>query len=206
MISIVDYGIGNIGSIINMLKWIGHASRVVSTEREVMEAEALILPGVGAFGHGMRALSDRGLVEPIRRKALADKVPLLGICLGMQLLGSHSDEGNVDGLGLMNVRFRKFEAGANRLKVPHMGWNTVEVEQDSPLFDRSSDSQEQRFYFVHSYYGVCEDRTNLVASCSYGAPFAAVIGRGNILGCQFHPEKSHRFGASVLDKFARIKC
>lgn len=205
VISIVDYGIGNIGSVANMLRRIGAKFALAANPEQVEEAEALILPGVGAFDAGMNALREKGLVEPLLRQARERRVPILGICLGMQLLGNGSEEGDAAGLQLIDadfVRFR-FPAGS-ALKVPHMGWNTLEIVRQNPILDATEG--EQRFYFVHSYFARVNDPSAVVATADYGGQFVAVFGRDNIYGVQFHPEKSHKFGMSVLRNFTRFRC
>jgi glutamine amidotransferase len=202
MIVVVDMGVGNIGSIVNMLKKVG-AQAVVSSDPAVIEgADKLILPGVGAFDNGMRNLTERRLVPVLTRKVREERTPILGVCLGMQLFTERSAEGRLPGLGWLaadTVRF-SFEADQGRLKVPHMGWNTLRVCRPHPLFADLDD--EPRFYFVHSYHLVCRDPGTVLAETSHGYAFPAAVGDGNIVGVQFHPEKSHRFGMRLLANFA----
>ncbi|HYJ78563.1 MAG TPA: imidazole glycerol phosphate synthase subunit HisH [Longimicrobiaceae bacterium] len=203
MIAIVDYGMGNLGSIANMLRKVGSEGVITSDPERIAAAEKLILPGVGHFGAGMRALGERGLIPVLNRKALDERVPVLGICLGMQLLTRHSEEGDAAGLGWIDadtVRFR-FAGEQARMRVPHMGWNGVRVERESPLFPGGAD-EETRFYFVHSYYVRCHDADAVLAHTSYGHPFVSAVQKGNVMGAQFHPEKSHRYGMSLLRGFA----
>lgn len=205
MIAIVDYGLGNIGSVAHMLRHIGADCTFASTVGEIEQADALILPGVGAFDYAMDVLHRKGFVEPLRRQALDRKVPILGICLGMQLLASRSEEGNATGLELIDAEFLKFrpEPGTT-LKVPHMGWNAVTTVRDNPLI--ASTDEEQRFYFVHSYYARTKYPSDDIATCNYGVQFVAAYGRDNVFGVQFHPERSHKFGMSVLKSFATLTC
>lgn len=205
MIAIVDYGLGNIGSVAHMLRHIGADCIFASTAQEIERASALILPGVGAFDYAMEILHRKGLVEPLRRQALDRKVPMLGICLGMQLLANRSEEGNAAGLGLIDAEFLKFrsEAGSG-LKVPHMGWNTATVVRENPLIDDTK--EEKRFYFVHSYYARTKNPHDDIATCTYGVKFVAAYGRDNIFGVQFHPERSHKFGMGVLRNFMTLSC
>ncbi|MBR2687868.1 MAG: imidazole glycerol phosphate synthase subunit HisH [Aquamicrobium sp.] len=205
MIAIVDYGLGNIGSVAHMLRHIGADCTFASTVEEIEKADALILPGVGAFDYAMDVLHRKGFVQPLRRQALDRKIPILGICLGMQLLASRSEEGNATGLELIDAEFLKFrpEPGTT-LKVPHMGWNAVTAVRDNPLI--ASTEEEQRFYFVHSYYARTKYPSDDIATCNYGVQFVAAYGRDNVFGVQFHPERSHKFGMSVLKSFATLAC
>ena len=202
MIAVISYGMGNTGSIVNMLHRIGEEA-VVTDEKSVLEqADKIILPGVGAFDHGMENLYEKDLVTTIKRVTLDKGVPFLGICLGMQLLGRKSEEGQTEGLGLIpfeSVRFR-FETD-NSLKVPHMGWDIVEFEQDDRVLTELKGVQ--RYYFVHSYHAVCENQENVLMTCEYGYKFAAAVKKDNIYGFQFHPEKSHKFGMKLLENFVR---
>jgi glutamine amidotransferase len=202
MIVVVDYGMGNVGSIANMLRKVG-AEAVISADHVVIEsAGKLILPGVGAFDQGMQNLTDRGLIPLLGRKVLEEGTPVLGVCLGMQLLARGSEEGRCPGLGWLDavaVRFRP-TAGDTRLKVPHMGWNTIMVQRPHPLL--SGLEQGARFYFVHSYHVVCQDPSVVLSRTGYGVDFVSAVARDNIVGVQFHPEKSHRFGMQVYRNFA----
>lgn len=202
MIVIVDYGVGNLGSIVNMLKKIGAKAQASSDPEALRAAEKLILPGVGAFDPGMRKLHEAGLVPLLNELVLEKKVPVIGLCLGMQLMTRRSAEGRETGLGWIQAETVRFKFGPDQahLKVPHMGWNTLEVRRPHPLVqDLGPDS---RFYFVHSYHIVCEQPGDVVAEAEYGYAFPAVISKGNVMGAQFHPEKSHRFGMQLLRNFA----
>ena len=199
MIAILDYGLGNLGSISNMLKVVGEKSTITASGDDIRRADGVILPGVGAFDAGMQKLHASGLADSIRKYAASER-PILGICLGMQLLGRKSEEGAMEGLGLIPfecVRFR-FRDGA--LKIPHMGWDVVELRQRHPLVEGLSGTQ--RYYFVHSYHAVCDKEENVLMTCSYGYEFAAAVVKGKVMGVQFHPEKSHDFGLALLEKFA----
>lgn len=201
MVGIINYGLGNLGSIQNMLKAIGEKSVISSNPEELDKCDRYILPGVGAFDAGMQKLNESGLVEYIKRKALEEKKPILGICLGMQLLGRKSEEGTLPGLGLIpfdNIRFRLEDSD---LKVPHMGWDIVEFKQDNPLLCGLEGTQ--RYYFVHSYHALCDSKENVLMTCDYGYEFAASVVKGNIMGVQFHPEKSHDFGMALLRNFIK---
>ena len=203
MIAVIDYGVGNVGSILNMLKKIGVEAIIASNEETINNVDKLILPGVGAFDVGMKRLANQGLIEVIKKFAVVDHKPLLGICLGMQMLGESSEEGIEKGLGLIpfhNIHFR-FD-GNTKLKVPHMGWDIITSDKnEDPLLYGLSD--QQRYYFVHSYHAVCDNKDNILMNCEYGYPFTAAVKKDNIYGVQFHPEKSHRFGMALLENFAR---
>ena len=203
MIAVVDYGMGNVGSIINMLKKIGVPCILTSEIKDIEKADKLILPGVGSFDAGMQKLKKSGLVGVIRKHAVDDKKPLLGICLGMQMLGRKSEEGSENGLSLIPFDNKRFNFnGDTSLKIPHMGWDiTTTVINDDALI-KSLDSQ-QRYYFVHSYHAVCDIEDNVLLRCEYGYPFVAAVKKDNIYGVQFHPEKSHKFGMALLENFAR---
>jgi len=203
MISVVDYGVANLGSILNMLKRIGAKADLVSTPEGVACAESIILPGVGSFDHGVSALQDSGLSEAIRKRILDDEVSILGICLGMQLLGLGSTEGVLSGLGLIDARCERFSFGENdSLKIPHMGWNTLIQKKNDRILEGLDDTA--RFYFVHSYHMVCTDPDDVLATTDYGGEFTAMVQRDNITGVQFHPEKSHRFGMQLLRNFSGV--
>jgi glutamine amidotransferase len=196
---IVDYGHGNLGSIKNMLKKIGVKDVIVSGNPDVIAlATKLILPGVGAFASGMLSLRERKLVGPLERKVLGEKVPILGICLGMQLFSQRSEEGPSEGLGWVEAETVRFAASDN-LKIPHMGWNSVRFRVGGGL--GRGIERDARFYFVHSYH-VRVKPPNALATASYGEDFVAALQCDNIVGVQFHPEKSHNFGMALLKNFA----
>jgi imidazole glycerol-phosphate synthase subunit HisH len=202
VIVVVDYGMGNLGSIANMLTRIG-ATVTISSDPAVIEtATKLILPGVGAFENGMRNLGDRGLVPVLHRRVLEQRVPILGLCLGLQLFTRRSEEGTLPGLGWIatdTVRFGGERLGAG-MKVPHMGWNLLRPARPHPLFD-GLDS-DARFYFVHSYHlAAAPDGADTMGTTTYGYEFASAAGRDNIMGVQCHPEKSHRFGMTLFRNF-----
>lgn len=199
MIAIVDLGLGNIGSVANMFHKIGIETAITADPIEVATAPALVLPGVGAFDRGAAALTRTGLREVLVDRANSG-VPLLGICLGMQLLARRSDEGTLPGLGLLAADVRRLRVGSDgELRVPHMGWNRVEPTRPSPLL---AGEGAQRFYFVHSYAVVCDDDEDVLAWTTYGARFASAVERGSVVGTQFHPEKSHVFGMALLAAWA----
>lgn len=202
MITIVDYGMGNVGSILNMLRRIGAPARLAAGEDDIRSADKLILPGVGAFDPGMRQLNESGLVDALNERVLGDRVPVLGICLGMQLLTRGSTEGSLPGLGWVEGRTLRFSPPENgeRLKVPHMGWNLAEPAAGSLLF-RGLES-EPRFYFVHSYHVEVDDPAQVAATTHYGLTFPSAVECGHVMGVQFHPEKSHHYGMALLRNFA----
>ncbi|MFZ2491237.1 MAG: imidazole glycerol phosphate synthase subunit HisH [Thermoanaerobaculia bacterium] len=199
MISVVSYGVANIGSMLNMLRKIGVAAQPVSKPEEVARAEKLILPGVGAFDNGITALRDLGLAEPLRAR-VAQGFPILGVCLGMQMLSYGSEEGALPGLGLVAGRCVRFRPGG-AVRIPHMGWSEPHFLQTDGL---AAGLDRARFYFVHSYHFVCDDPDDRLAVSQYGGEFTAAVHRDNIWGVQFHPEKSHRFGMALLRNFAGL--
>lgn len=204
MIVVVDYGMANLGSILNMFRRLGVEARATGDAAAVAAATRLILPGVGAFDQAMQRLHELRLLDVLNRRALEDRIPILGICLGMQLLTRGSEEGRRAGLGWIPAEARRFRFGQEhgRLRVPHMGWNTLLPTGTHPLL--SGLEVDARFYFVHSYYVRCDDPKNLLGETVYGDRFAACIAQGNVLGAQFHPEKSHRFGMRLLKNFAAL--
>jgi glutamine amidotransferase len=201
MITIVDYGMGNLGAIHNMFKRIGVPSIITDDLGTIDKAQKILLPGVGAFDAAMKRINETGLRAILDRKAQLEKIPILGICLGMQLLTRSSDEGQLPGLGWIAAETKRFAAAPN-LKVPHMGWNLVTKPQPSPLTENLPG--DARFYFVHSYYVTVDDPHHSILKTTYGHAFDAAIQRDNIFGAQFHPEKSHKFGMQLLSDFARI--
>lgn len=204
MISIINYKAGNIKSIQNMLKRIGVKSMICSSIEEIEQADKLILPGVGHYDHGMKNLHQSGLIEILNKKVLKDKIPLLGICLGAQLLGNKSEEGIEKGLGWIDMDVIKFDKKklSSSLKIPHMSWNEIKINKPSALFEGLNN--ESRFYFVHSYHMQPSERTDILSTTNYGYDFTSAIEKDNIYGVQFHPEKSHKFGMQLLTNFSNI--
>lgn len=202
MITIVNYGMGNLGSMLNMFKRIGVKACIESDPEDIRRAEKLVLPGVGAFDAAMQRINDTpGLREVLEHKATLEKIPVLGVCLGMQLLTQSSEEGKLNGLGWIAgaaTRFPKLEG----LKVPHMGWNVALPKTPSLL--TTDVGVEPRYYFVHSYCVHVVNSENSLMRSHYGLDFDSAIGHGNIFGVQFHPEKSHRFGMQILKNFATL--
>ena len=202
-ISVVDYGVCNIGALCNMLRRIGIEVKIAKNPEDILIAEKIILPGIGAFDQGMKELFSRGLVDPIKKKCLDSSTAILGICLGMQLLGESSEESNIKskGLGLIpgkSIRFQ-FPKDLN-LAIPHIGWNSIIPKSYSPIIE--SFDPLARFYFVHSYHFICKDNKYQITTSNYGYEFSSIIGKNKILGTQFHPEKSHRYGFKLLRNFA----
>ena len=205
MVVVVDYGMGNLGSIQNMLKRIGVESMISSEEKVIDSAQRLIIPGIGAFDNGMKRLNEFGLIPVLNKKAMQDKIPVLGICLGMQLMTESSEEGIAKGLSWLKgktIKF-KFDGENKKLKIPHMGWNTIEIKKTSPLFEDLP--EEKRFYFVHSYHVITEAEPDSLSTTNYGYDFTSMFQYGNLYGVQFHPEKSHKYGMKLLKNFATMK-
>lgn len=197
MIVIIDYGVGNTGSIKNMLKKIGVDVTISSDLDTLLSASKLILPGVGSFDNAMSKLHNLGMVELLNQKVIIEKTPFLGICLGMQLLAKHSEEGSLKGLGWIDATVEKFNL--SNYKVPHMGWNIPHIKKASAL--STNLPGESRFYFVHSYFFKPGNEKDILMTADYGRSFVAAIEHENILGVQFHPEKSHVFGLALLKNF-----
>jgi len=200
MIVVIDYGLGNLGSIANMLKKVKAEVLVSSRVDDIQKAEKLILPGVGPFDAGMKNLAGRGLIDLLNEKVVKGKTPILGLCLGMQLFTQKSEEGVLPGLGWIEAETVRFHfEDQTILKIPHMGWNFIKREQDNPIF--TDFDEETRFYFVHAFHCICHHKENILAITNYGYDFPSMIVKGNIVGTQFHPEKSHKFGMRLFKNF-----
>lgn len=202
MIGVVDLqeAGGNLRSVMAAFERVGVTLQVVS-ERDIERCDAVVLPGVGAFGDAMRSLERQGLVEPLRRHALENARPLLGICVGMQILAGRGEEfGTADGLGLVPGRVVRLDPGVAHLRVPNIGWCDVRVEAPSVLF---GEPEGATFYFAHSYHFVCDDRADAVATIDFPGPVTAAVERGSVFGVQFHPEKSQDAGLAALEAFCR---
>lgn len=201
MIVIVDYGLGNLGSIKNMLQHIGFEPVISSDKEHVLNAEKLILPGVGSFDQGMINLHKKELVTVLNQRVLVDRIPILGICLGMQLFGTKSEEGGLSGLSWIDQESKKFNPqDYQSFPVPHLGWEYVSfTENQSELLSGFND--ETKFYFSHSYYVSCKNRENVILETNYLHPFDAAVQKEHIVGVQFHPEKSHKYGIRLLTNF-----
>jgi glutamine amidotransferase len=200
MIAIIDYDIGNLAAVSNMLRRIGHDGVITADADTIAAADRIILPGNGHFDTCMRNIRATGLVPLLERRVLEEGVPLLGICVGAQMLGTGSEEGSEPGLGWFDMTVRRFPR-LEGLRVPHMGWNLVSMPDPShPLVEGLA--EDTRFYFVHSYYLDPGDGIETLMRADYGIDFAAAVARGNVAGVQFHPEKSHRFGKQLMSNFA----
>jgi glutamine amidotransferase len=204
MISIVDYGLGNIRAFLNVFRRLNIDARAVGSADELAGAERVILPGVGHFDHAMTRLEESGMRPVLEDLALKQRVPVLGVCVGMQMLGKSSDEGALPGLGWIDGHVRHFGAlaPAGDLPLPHMGWNDVRPAPGNPLFNGLE--SDTRFYFLHSFYFDCANRADSLADASYGGDFSCAVNAGNIFGVQFHPEKSHSSGTRLLQNFAEL--
>ena len=201
MIIVVDYGVGNISSMLNMLEFLGVEALPSREPADIGRASALVLPGVGAFDKAMKCLRETGSIGPLTDAVLRRRVPVLGVCLGMQLLARCSEEGESEGLGWIDADVRRIRLDpASSLKVPHIGWSIVRPTRPSALFP-DVDAVE-RFYFVHGYHMVCRDPDTILATVKYGADLCCAVQQDNVWGVQFHPEKSHRFGMRLLAAFS----
>jgi len=205
LIGIVDCGLGNVASVQRMFEAVDCDAEIIRDPARIANCAKLVLPGVGAFDTGMRLLGEEGWLEPLNDAASRHRVPLLGICLGMQLLCRGSEEGSLPGLGWIDADVRKLDvAGDARLKLPHMGWSETAATRESAILP--DDGEERRFYYVHKYRVVCDRAGDEIATAVYGGRFTAAVHRDNIYGVQFHPEKSHRFGKELLGRFGQLPC
>ena len=203
-ITVIDYGMGNLWSVLSALRYLGCNPTVSSDPNEITCAGSLVLPGVGSFRKAVDTLRQTGLDQAILDAVQTKGVKILGICLGMQLMCRSSEEGELPGLGWFDadVKLIKLQEETN-LKVPHMGWNTIDIKKPNALFDAEG---EQRFYFVHSYHVVCNDPSDVIATTHHGYDWTAAFSNQNIYGVQFHPEKSHRFGMELIKRFLKLPC
>jgi len=205
MVVIVDYGMGNLGSILNKIERLGAEVIISSNAKDIEEAGKLILPGIGTFVAGVEKLINYNLLDILNKKVLADKIPVLGICLGMQLMTKKSEEGNVNGFGWIEAETKRFifEENNIKLKIPHIGWNSLNIKRNSSLLkDIPTDAE---FYFVHSYHVCCAMQDDVIlATTHYGYDFISAIQKENIFGTQFHPEKSHKHGIKIIENFINL--
>jgi len=196
---------GNLGSVQNMLKRLGASSVRTTDPDEIRQADKIILAGIGGFDGAMERLKELGLVDVLTERVMGGRTPVLGVCLGMQLMAHQSAEGTMGGLGWLDADVERFDFGGDRsLPVPHMGWEEVKATRPSPLFDPSAGA-DPRFYFSHAYHVVCRNDEDVAATADYGGRFVAAIHRGNLLGTQFHPEKSHVFGMEIYRRFLALQ-
>lgn len=202
MVTIIDLGIGNVGSIKNMIHKLGKYSIITNLEDDIYNATKLILPGIGSFDNAITKMNKLGIKHALEEKVLSERIPFLGICLGMQLLAKGSQEGDLKGLGWVDGYVKKFTNLGN-LKVPHMGWNDISIIKESKLFTNSF-SEDRRFYFVHSYHFDCENKDDVLCTSNYGIEFTSAVQKNNIYATQFHPEKSHRFGLDLFNSFLAL--
>lgn len=204
MICIVNYGLGNIHAIVNIYHRLNIDVRIASTTDDLSCADRIILPGVGAFDWAMTRLNQSGMRRKLDEMVLFDGIPVLGICIGMQMMADRSDEGILHGLGWIDGEVKKFKSGPKdkNMRLPHMGWNNVRPLQDGGLFNGLD--ADSRFYFLHSYFFQPHERTNVYAQTDYYGIFASCVHERNIYGVQFHPEKSHRWGIKLLKNFSEI--
>jgi imidazole glycerol-phosphate synthase subunit HisH len=200
MISIIDYDAGNVGSIKNMLKRLGYASEITRDLETLKKSDKLILPGVGKFDYCMGNLERFGLIPLLNQKVLEQKIPILGICVGIQLFTKGSEEGSLTGLSWFDAYTVRFNLPNSAQKIPHMGWNDTYFSKKSRLFENMP--EEPRFYYVHSYHVQPKNTEDILSTCTYGYNFVGGLERENIIGVQFHPEKSHEYGMTVLKNFA----
>ena len=204
MITIIDYGVGNINAFVNVYKRVDVPVKIAKTAADLEGAEKLILPGVGHFDHAMNQLNNSGMREKLDDLVLNQKIPVIGICVGMQMMANNSDEGEVEGLKWIDATVKKFdETKIHQVtRLPHMGWNDVKPVKDISLFQGLE--KEAIFYFLHTYYFHCNQAQDILAVSEYGGEFASAAHHDNIFGIQFHPEKSHSYGATLLHNFAKL--
>jgi len=204
MITIIDYGVGNINAFVNVYKRVNVLTKIAKTASDLEGAQKLILPGVGHFDYAMSELIKSGMREKLDELVMIKKVPIIGICVGMQMMGNSSDEGNLDGLKWIDATIRKFDETKIQqvTKLPHMGWNDVKPICSNSLFKGLE--KEALFYFLHSYYFECNDKADILATSEYGVPFTCAAHHENVYGIQFHPEKSHHYGETLLHNFAKM--
>ncbi|MBP6755422.1 MAG: imidazole glycerol phosphate synthase subunit HisH [Bacteroidia bacterium] len=204
MITIIDYGLGNISAFQNVYKRLDIPTKIAKSVEDLQDVEKIILPGVGAFDYAMSQLNNSGMRERLDELVQKQKIPVIGICVGMQIMGNKSDEGQLEGLKWIDANIRKFDESTihQRTKLPHMGWNDVYPKNNHPLFEGLE--KDAIFYFLHSYYFECKNEEDILANSDYGVQFASAAHHDNIFGIQFHPEKSHQYGEKLLHNFAKL--
>lgn len=204
MITIIDYGSGNINAIKNIYERLNITFELATTKEQIIKADHIILPGVGAYDETISTLHEKGFTEVLKKIVQKEKVPILGICVGMQMLADNSEEGTLNGLGWIHGKVKKFNKNhiSHKPKIPHLGWNSIKIIRDCPIF--KDIDPEIGFYFVHSYYYECDDLANVICETVYGRAFHSAVNYKNIYGVQFHPEKSHDNGIQLLRNFANL--
>jgi glutamine amidotransferase len=204
MITIIDYGVGNINAFVNVYKRVNVSTKIAKTAADLEDAQKIILPGVGHFDHAMSELIKSGMREKLDELIMVKKVPVIGICVGMQMMGNSSDEGKLEGLKWIDASIKKFDESKIQqvTRLPHMGWNDVHLVISNPLF--AGLEKDALFYFLHSYYFECNDTADILATSEYGGQFTCAVHHENVYGIQFHPEKSHHYGEMLLHNFAKL--
>ena len=204
MITLIDYGVGNIFAFQNVYKRLDIPTKIAKTKEDLVDARKLILPGVGSFDYAMAQLNSSGMRDQLDELVVEQKIPIIGICVGMQMMGIRSDEGKLDGLKWFDSEILKFDESLinQRTKLPHMGWNDVTPNKSHPLF--MGLEKEAIFYFLHSFYFKCNNPLDTIAESDYGITFSSAVNKDNIYGIQFHPEKSHQYGEKLLQNFAKL--
>lgn len=204
MITLIDYGVGNIFAFQNVYKRLDIPTKIAKTSQDLVDAKKLILPGVGSFDYAITQLNNSGMREKLDELVIEKKIPIIGICVGMQMMGNRSDEGKLEGLKWIDSEILKFDESMikQRTKLPHMGWNDVIPTRGNPLFYGLE--KKSIFYFLHSYYFKCNNPIDSLAISEYGIPFSSAVNLDNIYGIQFHPEKSHQYGEKLLYNFAKL--
>lgn len=204
MITIIDYGVGNIKAFYNIFNKISVEVKIAQKPADLLNSSKLILPGVGHFDYAMKRFTESGMLNTVNEMVLNENLPILGICVGMQMLANSSEEGNLPGLGWIDARVNKIDSNllAQTTRLPHMGWNSIVVKKKNPLLNNLDSNS--RFYFLHSYYFDSFNEADSIATSNYGKEFTSVVNHKNIYGVQFHPEKSHHYGIQLLKNFANI--
>jgi glutamine amidotransferase len=204
MITIIDYGVGNIKAFYNIFNKISVEVKIAQKPADLLNSSKLILPGVGHFDYAMKRFTESGMLNIVNEMVLNENLPILGICVGMQMLANSSEEGNLPGLGWIDARVNKIDSNllAQTTRLPHMGWNSIVVKKKNPLLNNLNSNS--RFYFLHSYYFDSFNEADSIATSNYGKEFTSVVNHKNIYGVQFHPEKSHHYGIQLLKNFANI--
>lgn len=202
MITIIDYGLGNIRAFVNVYERLNIKTKIAHSSEDIKDASKIILPGVGAFDYAMSQLNASGMRDELEKQVLENKIPIMGICVGMQMLAKSSDEGIMPGLGWIDGAVKLFDESTipYKTRLPHMGWNSIKPENNCQLL--SGFNPQSRFYFLHSYYFVCNNEENIISTTEYGITYASAVNSDNIYGIQFHPEKSHSNGVQLLKNFA----